>query len=111
VGALFVDNNRVLFNNPGAIISLAERHKIPTIYPGAFWVRAGGLISYGTNVAASYRQAAAQYVGPILKGARPADMPVQQPVRFELALNLKTAKELGLTIPPTLYALATEVIE
>jgi putative ABC transport system substrate-binding protein len=111
VGALVVDNNGVLFSNPGAIISLAERHKIPTIYPGASWVRGGGLISYGTNVQAGYRQAAAQYVGPILKGARPADMPVQQPVRFELALNLKTAMALGITVPVTLLAIADEVIE
>jgi putative tryptophan/tyrosine transport system substrate-binding protein len=111
VGALIVNNDPLLINFASIIVALAERYKIPAMYPGSFWVRGGGLISYGADVIARYRQAAAQYVGPILKGAKPADLPVQQPTKFELAINLKTAKTLGLTIPETLLATADQVIE
>jgi putative ABC transport system substrate-binding protein len=110
VGALFVDNNSLLSNSASTIVALAERYKSPAIYPGSSWVRRGGLTSYGP-VIAGYRQALAQYVGPILKGAKAADLPVQQPTRFELVINLKTAKALGLTIPETLLATADEVIQ
>jgi putative ABC transport system substrate-binding protein len=111
VGALVVDNNSLLANSVSIISALAERYKIPAMYPGSVWVRGGGLISYGTDVIGGYRQAAAQYVGPILKGAKPADLPVQQSTRFVFAINLKTAKALGLTIPETLLAIADEVIQ
>jgi len=110
VRALVVDND-VLLDDPKPITSLAERYKIPAMYPVSLFVQHGGLISYSSDVAASYRQAAAQYVGPILKGAKPADLPVQQPNKFELVINMKTAKALGLTVPRTLLALADEVIE
>jgi putative ABC transport system substrate-binding protein len=110
VGALFIDNVSWSVDSQGVIIALAERYKIPAIYPSSFWVRGGGLISYSPNLA-GYRLAAAQFVGPILKGAKPADLPVQQPTKFGLVINLKTAKALGLTIPETLLAIADEVIE
>ena len=112
VGALVVDNNDSLFIDYGKlIISLAERYKIPTMYFRADSVRNGGLISYHPAFSEGIRKAAAQYVGPILKGAKPADLPVQQPVKFELEINLKTVKALGLTVPPTVFALATEIVE
>jgi putative ABC transport system substrate-binding protein len=111
VGALVVDNDALLINSASIIVALAERYKIPTMYPGGAWVRRAGLISYGTNVDAGYRQAAAQLVGRILKGVKPADLPVMLPSKFELVVNLKTAKALGLTIPETLLATADEVIQ
>jgi putative ABC transport system substrate-binding protein len=97
-------------NNGGSIVALAARHKIPTMYPNASFVRLGGLIGYG-NPGGSSRQAAIQYVAPILKGIKPADLPVQQPTKFELALNLKTARALGLEVPALLLTIADEVIE
>jgi putative ABC transport system substrate-binding protein len=111
VRALVVDNHPFFMDGPKPIIALAERYKIPAMYPDTPFVRQGGLISYGIDGAASYRQAAAQYVGPILRGDKPADLPVQQPSKFELVINLKTAKALGLTIPETLLATADEVIQ
>jgi putative tryptophan/tyrosine transport system substrate-binding protein len=109
--AVFVDNYAHLFFNSPPIISLAARHKIPAMYASAAPVRIGGLIGYGNNGPAAYRQAATQYVARILKGAKPADLPVQQPTRFELVINLKTAKALGIEVPTTLLAIADELIE
>ena len=92
------------------IIELASEWRLPAIYQGGFIVDMGGLMSYGPDYHESFRQAAV-YVDRILKGANPADMPVQQPTKFELEINLKTAKALGLTIPDSILARADEVIE
>jgi putative tryptophan/tyrosine transport system substrate-binding protein len=92
------------------IITLAARHRLPAIYPYRFFVAAGGLISYGPDDIDQFRRAAG-YVDRILKGEKPADLPVQAPVKFETVLNLKTAKALGLTVPETLLATADEVIQ
>jgi putative ABC transport system substrate-binding protein len=92
------------------IIDLAARHRLPTIYPYRYFVAAGGLICYGPNEIEQYWQAAG-YVDRILKGEKPADLPVQAPTKYETVLNLKTAKALGLEIPATIYARADEVIE
>ena len=92
------------------IIKLANQHKLPTVYPLRFFVAAGGLISYGPDAIDPHRRAAG-YVDRILKGEKPADLPVQKPTKYELVINLKTAKALGLDVPPTLLARADEVIE
>ena len=96
--------------NRDLIIALAARYNVPTIYGDRLFAESGGLISYGTDSADQFRRAAG-YIDRILKGAKPADLPIQQPTKFELVINLKTAKALGLQIPDKLLALTDEVIE
>jgi putative ABC transport system substrate-binding protein len=97
------------------VVPLAALHKLPTIYTSRVFVRCpcgeGGLMSYDSDDPASYRRLGSAYVARLLKGAKPADMPVERPTKFEFVINLKTAKALGLTIPPNLLAVADEVIE
>jgi putative ABC transport system substrate-binding protein len=109
-GGMIVLSNPVNDANRGLIIALMARRLMPAIYAYPHYVREGGLVSYGVDPIVQFRQAAT-YVDRILKGAKPADLPVQQPTKFDLTVNLKTAKALGLTIPPSLLATADEVIE
>jgi putative ABC transport system substrate-binding protein len=109
-GGLIVPAGGLVQLHRDLIITLAARHKLPAVYFERFFVAAGGLISYGANEVDQYRQAAG-YVDRILKGEKPADLPVQAPTRYETVLNLKTAKTLGLDVPPSVLARADAVIE
>jgi len=109
-GGLIVTSAPLANVHRDLIISLAARHNLPAVYPNRFYVTGGGLICYGPDFADQHRRAAA-YVDRILKGEKPADLPVQAPTKYELVINLKTAKALGLTVPDTLLARADEVIE
>jgi putative ABC transport system substrate-binding protein len=109
-GGLIVTGSSLAAVHRDLIVMLATRHKLPTVYYERFFVSAGGLLSYGPDLVDQHR-AAATYVDFILKGKRPAELPVQAPTKYELAINLKTAKALGLTISPSLIARADAVIE
>jgi putative ABC transport system substrate-binding protein len=108
-GAVVLLEDPQLFINREAIVELAAKNRMPVMYPDQDFVQAGGVMSYGANAADLYRRAAI-YVDKILKGAKPGDLPIEQPTKFELVINLKTAKQIGLTIPPNVLARADRVI-
>jgi putative ABC transport system substrate-binding protein len=108
--AFITATDPILLDRREQIVSFANRHKLPAVYFVRQFAAAGGLLSYGPSISWMYRQAG-EYIGQILKGSNPAEMPVLQPTQFELVINLKTAHELGLAVPPTLLARADEVIE
>jgi putative ABC transport system substrate-binding protein len=93
------------------ILGLASRYSVPAIYACRQFPDSGGLMSYSADIRGAFRRAGLHYVGQILKGAKPSDLPVEQPIKFEFVINLKTARTLGLSVPPTLLALADEVVE
>jgi putative tryptophan/tyrosine transport system substrate-binding protein len=109
-GGLIVTTSALVLAHRNLIITLADRRKLPAVYYARFYVTNGGLVSYGPDYVDQYRRAA-EYVDRILKGEKPADLPVQAPTKYELVINLNTAKALGLDVPPTLLARADEVIE
>ena len=109
-GGLIVSRTSEAITHRALIIALAARHRLPAVYPLRLFVNDGGLVCYGPDIVDQYRLAAG-YVDRILKGEKPADLPVQAPTKYELVINLKTARALGLEVPPTLLALADEVIE
>jgi putative ABC transport system substrate-binding protein len=109
-GALLVPPDIAALAHRDLIIALAVKHRLPAVYQAGFWVAAGGLMSYGADRIAAYRQVA-YYVDRILRGASPGELPVQAPTKYEMTLNLKTAKALGLAVPPGLLVAADEVIE
>jgi putative ABC transport system substrate-binding protein len=110
-GGLVVMPDAFMNVHRASIISAAAQNKVPVVYWGPFFVRDGGLLSYGPDVSVDLYRPAASYVDRILRGAKPGDLPVQFPVKYEMAVNLKTAKALGLAIPPSIMLRATEVIE
>ena len=109
-GAVSVLGSAMFFNERRRLVDLAAKHRLPTVFPWKDGVDAGGLMSYGPDGPDLFRRAAT-YVDKILKGAKPADLPVEQPTKFELVINLKTAKALDLTIPPALLLRADQTIE
>ena len=109
-GGLIVTGSTLAAVHRDLIVTLAARHKLPAVYYARYFVVGGGLMSYGSEFVDQYRDAAG-YVDRILKGEKPAELPVQAPTKYELVINLKTAKGLGLDVPPTLLARADEVIE
>ena len=110
VGALQIGVDPLFGNHVDQLVALATRHKVPTIYPWREFTAAGGLMNYGASIPDAFRQIGI-YTGQILKGAMPADLPVQRPTKLRLVLNLKAAKALGIEFPATLLARADEVIE
>lgn len=108
--ALIVTPDPMLYNEHPKIVAFAAASKLPALYPEREVAQSGGLMAYGPSIPASFRRAAA-YVDKILRGAKPADLPVEQPTKFDLTINIKTAKALGLTVPQLLLARADEVIE